>query len=218
MWRQNRGVREREWQKMPENIDDLRDLKQAKRRDRKVYITDIAIDKVPYIKYDGFTDERNRIMQELAKDVLLLSKERNDSNEVAITCDLGAENPLGNFGVSLGTEHEVDILADTLSNHIIVSRESVAVVVLHNHPSTQTFSLQDIHFFIRHPMIEVIVVVSNQGTIHYLKRDREYDYKKAFQLFQECICMLGKDSPKMEMYMASLTFLAKCSEVGLFYR
>ena len=61
--------------------------------------------------------------------------------------------------VSLGTEHEVDILADTLSNHIIVSRESVAVVVL-----------------------------------------------------------LGKDSPKMEMYMASLTFLAKCSEVGLFYR
>lgn len=144
---------------MPEDIDDLHDLKQAKRRDRKVYITDIAIDKVPYIKYDGFTDERNRIMQELAKDVLLLSKERNDSNEVAITCDLGAENPLGSFGVSLGTEHEVDILADTLSNHIIVSRESVAVVVL-----------------------------------------------------------LGKDSPKMEMYMASLTFLAKCSEVGLFYR
>nr|WP_304580687.1 hypothetical protein [uncultured Acetatifactor sp.] len=203
---------------MPEDIDDLRDLKQAKRRDRKVYITDIAIDKVPYIKYDGFTDERNRIMQELAKDVLLLSKERNDSNEVAITCDLGAENPLGSFGVSLGTEHEVDILADTLSNHIIVSRESVAVVVLHNHPSTQTFSLQDIHFFIRHPMIEVIVVVSNQGTIHYLKRDIEYDYKKAFQLFQECICELGKDSLKMEMYMASLTFLAKCSEVGLFYR
>nr|WP_296456602.1 hypothetical protein [uncultured Acetatifactor sp.] len=157
-------------------------------------------------------------MQELAKDVLLLSKERNDSNEVAITCDLGAENPLGSFGVSLGTEHEVDILADTLSNHIIVSRESVAVVVLHNHPSTQTFSLQDIHFFIRHPMIEVIVVVSNQGTIHYLKRDIEYDYKKAFQLFQECICELGKDSLKMEMYMASLTFLAKCSEVGLFYR
>lgn len=203
---------------MPEDIDDLHDLKQAKRRDRKVYITDIAIDKVPYIKYDGFTEERNRIMQELAKDVLLLSKERNDSNEVAITCDLGAENPLGSFGVSLGTEHEVDILADTLSNHIIVSRESVAVVVLHNHPSTQTFSLQDIHFFIRHPMIEVIVVVSNQGTIHYLKRDIEYDYKKAFQLFQECICELGKDSPKMEMYMASLTFLAKCSEVGLFYR
>ena len=177
---------------MPEDIDDLHDLKQAKRRDRKVYITDIAIDKVPYIKYDGFTDERNRIMQELAKDVLLLSKERNDSNEVAITCDLGAENPLGSFGVSLGTEHEVDILADTLSNHIIVSRESVAVVVLHNHPSTQTFSLQDIHFFIRHPMIEVIVAVSNQGTIHYLKRDIEYDYKKSISVVSGVYLRVGK--------------------------
>ncbi len=203
---------------MPERKESESDLEQAKRRDRKIYITDIAIDKVPYVRYYGFDDEQNKMMQELAKDVLLLSKEKNDSNEVAITCDLGADNPLENFGVSLGTEHEVDILADTLSNHIIISRKSVAVVVLHNHPSTQTFSLQDIQFFILHSMIEVIVVVSNQGTVHYLKRDREFEYKKAIQLFRECIEGLGKDSPAIEMYMASLTFLAKCSEAGLFYR
>lgn len=201
---------------MPEGMDNI--CGQAKRRDRKIYITDIAIDKVPFIQYDGFTDEQNKIMQELAKDVLLLSKEKNDSNEVAITCDLGTENPLGSFGISLGTEHEVDILADTLSNHIIVSRKSVAVVILHNHPSTQTFSLQDIHFFIQHPVIQVIVVVSNQGTVHYLKRDIEYEYNRAFELFRECIEGMDKDSPAMEMYMAALTFLAKCSEVGLFYR
>ncbi len=198
--------------------EKIQELKQAKRRDRKVYITDIAIDKVPFIRYDGFTEERNYIMRELAKDVLLLSKEKNNSNEVAITCDLGAKNPLDSFGVSLGTEHEVDILADTLSNHIIVSKESVAVVVLHNHPSTQTFSLQDIHFFMQHPKIEVIAVVSNQGAVHYLKRDREYDYREAFRLFQECIEELHHDSPAAEMYLASLSFLAKCSEAGLLYR
>lgn len=203
---------------MSEDAHCICELEQAKRRDRKILITDIAIEKVPFIKYNGFSDEWNKIMQELAKDVLLLSKEKNDSNEVAITCDLGAENPLGSFGVSLGTEHEVDILADTLSNHIIVSKESVAVVVLHNHPSTQTFSLQDIHFFIQHPMLEVIVVVSNQGNVHYLMRDREYDYKKAFHLFRECIEGLQEDSPAMEMYLSSLSFLAKCSEAGLFYR
>lgn len=157
-------------------------------------------------------------MQELAKEVLVLSKEKNNSNEVAITCDLGSDAPLDNVGVSLGTEHEVDILADTLSNHIIVSKQSVAVVVLHNHPSTQTFPLQDIQFFIVHPMIEVIVVVSNQGTVHYLKRDKDFDYKRAVKLFNECIDGLKKDSPPTERYMASLTFLAKCSEAGLFYR
>jgi proteasome lid subunit RPN8/RPN11 len=196
----------------------MNDLEQAKRRNRKVYITDVAIDKVPYVEYQGFTDEQNKIMRELAKDVLLLSKEENESNEVAITCDLGAEDPLKDFGVVLGTEHEVDILADTFSNHIIVSKKSVAIVVLHNHPSTQTFSLQDIQFFIQYPMLEVIVVVSNQGTVHYLKRDKEYDYKQAFQLFRECIEDLNQNSPVMEQYLASLSFLAKCSEVGLYYR
>lgn len=61
--------------------ESIYELEQAKKRDRKVYITDIAIDKVPFIKYDGFSESRNKIMQELAKDVLLLSKEKNNSNE-----------------------------------------------------------------------------------------------------------------------------------------
>lgn len=46
-------------------------LEMAKRRDKKVYITDIAIDKVPFIQYKGFTDNQNRIMRELAQEVIL---------------------------------------------------------------------------------------------------------------------------------------------------
>ncbi|MDE7284791.1 MAG: hypothetical protein K2N85_14590 [Lachnospiraceae bacterium] len=137
---------------------------------------------------------------------------------MAITCDLGVQDPLENYGIALGTEHEVNVLADTLSNHILVSRKSVAVVILHNHPSSQTFSLQDIQFFIEFPMIEVIVVVSNQGTVHYLKRDKDYNVKQAINLFKECIDGLSKNSPMLEVYLASLSFLAKCSEVGLYYR
>ena len=59
-----RLVLERGRWNIAENIYDVHELEQAKRRNRKVYITDIAIDKVPYIKYDGFTEERNKIMQE----------------------------------------------------------------------------------------------------------------------------------------------------------
>lgn len=151
----------------------MSDLEQAKRRDRKVYITDIAIEKVPYIEYHGYDEDKCKIMQELAKNVLLLSKEENDSNEVAITCDLGIENPLEQFGIALGTEHEVDILADTLSN---------------------------------------------QGTVHYMMREDRYDYRKAFELFKDCISDLSPDSPVMEQYLSALSFLAKCSEVGLYYR
>lgn len=197
---------------------NLESLEMAKKRDKKVYITDTAIDKVPLIEYYGFTDEQNQIMRELARNVLVISKESNDSNEVALTCDLGKPDPLHNFGVALGTEHDVDVLSDTLSNHMIVSSKSVAVVLLHNHPSTQTFSLEDVQFFVQHPMLTVIVVVSNQGTVHYMKRDKDFDYGKVAVLFKECIQGLKRSSPSQEVYMATLTFLAKCSEAGLYYR
>ena len=193
-------------------------LGMAKKRDKKVYITDIAINKVPLVQYNGFTDNQNQLMQKLAQEVLTVSKEQNDSNEVAITCDLGADNPLEVYGVSFGTEHEVDVRADTLSNHILVSQKTVAVVVLHNHPSTQTFSIQDIRFFIEFSVKEVMVVVSNQGTIHYLRLEENYNLKKAAALFNECVENLEKDSPLTEVYLASLSFLAKSSEAGIYYR
>ena len=157
---------------------NLESLEMAKKHDKKVYITDIAIDKVPFIQYQGFTDIQNHIMRELAQEVLTVSKDENNSNEVAIICDLGMDNPLEVYGVSFGTEHEVDVRADTLSNHILVSQKSVAVVILHNHPSTQTFSIQDIRFFIEFSALEVMVVVSNQETVHYLKQENSYDLKK----------------------------------------
>lgn len=144
---------------------NVESLEMAKRRDKKVYITDIAIDKVPFIQYKGFTDNQNRIMRELAQEVLTVSKDENDSNEVAITCDLGVDNPLEVYGVSFGTEHEVDVRADTLSNHILVSQKSVAVA-----------------------------------------------------LFNECVEDLKKDSPLTEVCLAALLFLAKSSEVGIYYR
>lgn len=162
-------------------------LGMVKKRERKVYITEIAIDKVPFIQYKGFTDAQNRVMRELAQEVLMVSKDENDSNEVAITCDLGVDDPLEVYGVSFGTEHEVDVRADTLSNHILVSQKSAAVVVLHNHPSTQTFSIQDIRFFMEFASLEVMVVVSNQGKVHYLKREDRYDLKRAIALFNECV-------------------------------
>ncbi|MCM1236533.1 MAG: hypothetical protein NC489_41165, partial [Ruminococcus flavefaciens] len=71
---------------------DLKSLKMAKKRVQKVYITDVAIDKVPLIQYKGFTDTQNHVMRELVQEVLTVSKNENNSNEVAITCDLGVDD------------------------------------------------------------------------------------------------------------------------------
>lgn len=61
---------------------------QSKERFRKVMITDVAITKVPRIKYKGLTDEQSNALYETAQIVLLRSKTENNSYEVAITIDL----------------------------------------------------------------------------------------------------------------------------------
>lgn len=53
-----------------DELVNLKSLEMAKKRDKKVYITDIAINKVPFIQYKGFTDSQNQIMRELAQEVL----------------------------------------------------------------------------------------------------------------------------------------------------
>lgn len=60
-------------------------------------------------------------MQELAGNVLVISKDSNDSSKVALTYDLGKPDPLHDFDAVLGTEHDVDVLSDALPNHMIDS-------------------------------------------------------------------------------------------------
>ncbi len=194
-----------------------KELGQAKKRENKIEITDIAIKKVRYIEYKGLTDAQNAIMQRLAKEVLFLSQMCNDSNEVAITCDLALSDPLENYGICLGEEHSVDVCSDTQSNHLIVSAKMCTVVILHNHPSLQTFSLDDIRFFVANRGISILVVVSNQGKVHYLYKDKKYSEKETIQLFNECVDGLDHSSTISERYNRALSFLARCSEAGLFY-
>lgn len=61
------------------------------------------------------------------------------------------------------------------------------------------------------------MVVTNQGTVHYLCKDNDYNYSASMKLYSECVAGLTMKSRVKEYVLASLTFLARCSEVGLFY-
>ena len=50
----------------------------AKKREKKVFITDIAIEKVPLIQYRGLSDMENHALYQLAKLVLLTSQTENN--------------------------------------------------------------------------------------------------------------------------------------------
>ena len=66
--------------------ENLNDLEMAKKRDYKIMITDAAINKVPLVQYKEIPETEYDNLRELARQVLQISKDENDSNEVAVTC------------------------------------------------------------------------------------------------------------------------------------
>jgi len=184
----------------------------SKDRFKKVDITDVAIKKIPFIQYKGLTREQNEVLYDLARATLLRAKTENNSDEVAFVVDL--DNPESDQGYVKGDEHGVDIDADSTSYHL--QRAGMKTAIIHNHPSTQTLSIQDIRLFLHHDPVIYIVVISNQGTVHYLMKDKNYDFYAAEKLRAECCTGLKKDVK--EHYRAALDFLTHCSEVGLFYQ
>ena len=59
--------------------------KWQKKRDHKIMITDEAINKVSRVQYKEIPETEYDNLRELARQVLQISKDENDSNEVAVT-------------------------------------------------------------------------------------------------------------------------------------
>ena len=114
--------------------DRLKDLGMAKKRDHKIVITDEAIKKVPRIRYKDIPEDEYDNIQELARSVLVISKNENDSNEVAITYSLDKKKLIScgekYIDVALGSEHDVDPLSNTISYHLISSSKGCVIIVI----------------------------------------------------------------------------------------
>ena len=199
----------------------VNDLEMAKKRNHKIMITDEAINKVPHVKYKEIPETEYDNLQELARQVLKISKEENNSDEVAVTYSLESikliETGKRYIGIALGTEHAVDPLSDSTSYHLIRTSKDCVVIVLHNHPSLSAFSLPDIHFLLRYETVKMMVVVSNLGSISYLVKNRKYDFEKAVMLLNKAVDLNNKANKLKDLKDAAYYFLKNCYNVGISY-
>jgi hypothetical protein len=198
----------------------LSDLEQNK-RDHKVEITDVAISKVPYVKYRSIPESHYAVLQELAKEVLRVSRDENDCNEVAITYNLDSPELAikgGKFiAVVKGDEHSVDPLASTDANHISVSARGCVVVITHNHPSLSKISLEDAFYLLIHEAIRMIVAVTNRGSISYLVKTDDYNHLESRKLLREAI-RLDKEAKNLKQKQDACDyFLNNCFKTGLIF-
>jgi len=207
--------------KVTDELMELKSLEMANKRDHKIMITDEAIDKVPFVRYKEIPEEEYPIIQMLARKVLQLSKNENDSNEVAITYSMdetkGKEDLGDLFGVDFGDEHSAHPMRDSYSYHLIHSSKACVVVSLHNHPSLSKISLVDVRFFLENPTIKLLTVVTNLGNIYYLVKGTKYDVSKAVKVFNEAVNQNNEAVGLKALQNASEYFLKNCSKAGIIY-
>jgi proteasome lid subunit RPN8/RPN11 len=201
--------------------DNLKDLEMAKKRDHKIMITYEAISKIPRIKYKDIPENEYDNIQELAKSVLKISKEENDSNEVAVIYSLRSDKLIERgeryIGVALGGEHSVDPLSDTTAYHLVHSAEECVIIVLHNHPSLSDFSLTDVQFLLEYENVKMMVVVTNMGSISYLVKGTKYNQKDAIVLFNKAIKKNNDAKDLKDLQDAADYFLKNSYNVGICY-
>ena len=201
--------------------NNLNNLEMAKKRNHKIMITDEAINKIPRIKYRDIPENEYDNLWDLAKNVLKISKEENNSNEVAITYSLDnaklIEQGERYIGVALGGEHNVDPLSDTTAYHLVSSVKKCVVIVLHNHPSLSDFSLTDVQFLLKYDNIKMMVVITNLGSISYLVKGWKYDLEKAIALFNEAVDKNNKAEKLKDLQNAAIYFLKNSCNAGIYY-
>lgn len=202
------------------DFSELTSLEMAKKRDHKIMITEEAIKKVPYIQYREIPVEEYEIIYRLIKQVLWLSKEENDSNEVAITYSFDADKAIAQeevVGVQFGEEHSVNPMADALTYHLIMSSQECMVVSMHNHPSLSLISVTDIRFFLQYGSIRLLVIVTNLGNVSYMVKGKNFDYVKAVELLNQTIQKYNESSNLKGYQDATKYFINNCYKAGIIY-
>ena len=155
--------------------EGVSELEQAKKREHKIKVNEIAIKSVDYVKPLDFTDEQALAMQLKHKELLKVAMDSNDSNEVLMISDLN----FNSYVTILGEEFKVSPGKNPFAVSFIARSESYSLVYLHNHPSTNLFSIGDIDTFVCEKAIKTMSVVTNQGEVYIMNKTADYSFGKA---------------------------------------
>lgn len=194
------------------NTEEVKRLEQAKKRDHKIFVTDIAIERVNVVKPSDFSYEQALGMQQKHKELLKVSKDRNDSNEVLFIDDLNFKSEVQ----ILGEEFVVSPSKNPFAVSVIQNAERQSLIYLHNHPSTNNFSIGDIDTFICEGSIKAMSVVTNQGEAYVLNKTSAYEYNNARQLMKNVFDSFD-DVDEIDNNEFVKRFVKRCKEGGIEY-
>lgn len=187
------------------------ELEQAKKRNHKVFITDVAVNKVDKVALSDYSEEQIISMQEKHKELLRMAMAKNDSNEVLFIEDLNFKSEV----TILGDEFVVSPGNNPFAVSIVSHAEPYSLIYLHNHPSTNNFSVGDIDTFVCEKVIKTLSVVTNQGEVYVLNKLNTFSYDKTRNLLADIYHSFCDDEIDDKEFVAR--FLKRCTEGGIEY-
>jgi len=131
-------------------------------------ITDKAIESVPKVEINGFTDEQNVFIQKQHKELLKYSRDNNENKEVAFVF----KSDLTNKTIFIGSDDVIEF-----GNGLMGKGDNL--FVMHNHPRNSSFSKTDIDEFIN-SLIKSLSIVKNNGEVVVITKTGAYDFRSAF--------------------------------------
>ena len=184
----------------------MEQLEEAKKRDKKILITDIAIRKIRLVSVPGFSEAQNVNLQYEHKRLLEYALRCNDSNEVMGMTSLDFEGVL--YGK--GAEEFVGLTPQMESYrlHLPVGHG----IIMHNHPKTQSFSFMDIGYFVSKPQIGTMTAVSNQGNVHIMRKQDIFTSRECIEYLKQLRVRHRDDFDAIVK-----SFLDTCRKVGIVY-
>lgn len=156
-------------------------MEQAKKRDHKIIINDIAISRVAVVPISDFSSEQQYKMMERHRELLKIAHERNNDNEVLLIDDLSFSSEV----CTLGEEFKVSPGSNPFAVSVITNAPRQSLIYMHNHPSTNNFSIGDIDTFICEAAIKTMSVVTNQGEVYIINKTINYSFEKARNLMKK---------------------------------
>ena len=159
-------------------------------------ITDKAIESVPKIKIDGYTDEQCELIQQHHKELLKYSRDNNDNKEVAFVMD----SSMSSRKEFIGSDDKLDFGSELYGKDLFV---------MHNHPRNSSYSITDLIFFRNSTNVKTLTIIKNSGGVEFITKTSEFDgnkYKLEYDRLYKKIVLTGTESEKDKFVR---TFLRK---------
>ena len=141
------------------------------------YFSVTAISNIPLVHFPGFSEKECKRVQEMSKEVMRLSKNRNNYKEVCISYRKDSENDEENI-IVFGDYNKVPFMDNEQLRTLIeqMNKENnVVIVSIHNHPNNSNFSINDLLVFSVNPSIKLMVIINKEGNISFLERNSNRD-------------------------------------------